>query len=69
MNTVTAAIALEAAVDGDVAAAGFRLAWHQLQVDEAEGLPVEVRRSRFDAMVAATRELDAVPRVGDGRTE
>lgn len=69
MNAAAAAIALEAAVDGDVAAAGFRLAWHQLRADEADGLPGDVRRRRFDAMVAATRELDDVPRVGDGRVE
>jgi hypothetical protein len=51
------AAALESARDGDVAAAGFRLAWHQLREDEREGRPSGERRRRFDAMVEATRQL------------
>ncbi len=66
MNAAAAAIVLEAAADGDVAAAGFRLAWHQLRWDERDGLPACERRRRFDRMVAETARL---LRSGDSRPE
>ncbi len=66
MNAAAAAIVLEAAADGDVAAAGFRLAWHQLCCDVADGLPPCERRRRFDQMIAETGRLI---RSGDSRPE
>lgn len=58
MNAAAVAIALEAAKeDGDIGAAGFRLAWWQLLGDEADRLPAAVRRAKFDRMVVETAEL------------
>lgn len=54
---IAVAIVLEAR-DGDLAAAGFRLALDQLRWDEACGLPPCVRRARFDEISRVTRELE-----------
>lgn len=57
MNAAAVAIVLEAR-DGDVAAAGFRLACDQLRWDRADGLPPDKQRARFDEIITAVRMLE-----------
>ncbi len=63
MNAVAAAICLDAH-DGDIAAAGCRIAIHQLRLDWGNpGLTAEQRQQRFDQVAAVTRHLlDEQPR-------
>ncbi len=66
MNAVAAAICLDA-LDGDLAAAGCRIAIHQLRVDWGNpDLTADQRRHRFDQVAAVTRDqLDEQPRQAD----